>query len=173
MSAPSGDVTIPPWIDFWRSRDDRGAPCRLRGDKATPRSERRRLGRILATLWPEMAFQLVVLVGAWYVGMRIIWIGLQMVVPPSSSMWIGAWVVGWAATLWLFTWLILRTVQHRAVRRLLLLGRCPACGHRIDLGPLEDDVYRVCPECGAAWRSACKLRPPRRSGVPGAADVRE
>jgi hypothetical protein len=57
--------------------------------------------------------------------------------------------------------LLYYAVIHRrapaiAIGRCVAWGICPACGYPLTGAAIEDDGCRVCPECGAAWRSGAE-----------------
>jgi hypothetical protein len=71
------------------------------------------------------------------------------------SLWLPPLFASWAALVW---WTLFdcigRSLASTTVEALLQAGRCASCGYLIDsLGPSPDGCV-VCPECGAAWKSA-------------------
>lgn len=53
-------------------------------------------------------------------------------------------------------WMILRWIRVKeanvVARGWLLVGRCPACGYRIEDSPPDNDGAVRCAECGARWQ---------------------
>jgi hypothetical protein len=44
-------------------------------------------------------------------------------------------------------------ITRRMIASLLILGRCPACGHSLRGVPAGDNSLTRCPECSAAWEN--------------------
>ena len=95
--------------------------------------------------------------GRWVIGSAIlVFIALVMVgvrlSPLSEAMrgaiYYGVGIPGSYALVWCYQ----RVMTPRRAKYMVLRGVCGACVHDMTGIPVEQDGYRVCPECGAAWR---------------------
>jgi hypothetical protein len=76
--------------------------------------------------------------------------------------WMPAWVqnltdlvyVGSALMLLVLGTLYAARFQEAQRRELIRRGYCPACCYRIGQVPSQGDGCVICPECGAAWKTA-------------------
>jgi hypothetical protein len=147
------------WIRYravsMRIRDDRGKETELSRQAATWRKSPRivwrprHAGELSAK---EVTLGLVVLIGG-PVGLVIGAIG-AIGVGAASGRW-GGPVGLLAAVVWVVvvSRLFRRRLNRMARGQALAQEECPACGYGLKGIPRQEDQCRVCPECGAAWRS--------------------